>query len=363
MIAIALLLCLQESTQYYTDAYAPNYLIRRQPWQAIAVDSKGQVFVAHPYVVGAGNRSVPSGRKIQIFDPRGEELARYDAPNGVLTFGLAIDERRGRIYSASNFQHVRVFGWDGKALTLLPEVIAKKEGRCVGVSFTRDGMLLTADLAENKVFRFYEGGAWSSFGSGPGGGSQGFNDVRRVFESPKTGALFVLDKEAIRKFSPIGGFVKRIGDPIAEESGVLAMGPDGTLLAGSGRDLTLFDEEGTALKTVPIDSRKIVDAAIGKDGRIYVIPRGEEHCYAAYDPDGKLLFQRGADFDRLTVVRGKITFSNALQLGLLTGAQKKAAEARPQSPKINSFELPNGRLRYTLAATVDGPGLAVDVQR
>jgi hypothetical protein len=61
MIAIALLLCLQESTHYYTDAYAPDYLIRRQPWQAIAVDSKGQVVVAHPYAVGAGNRSVPSG--------------------------------------------------------------------------------------------------------------------------------------------------------------------------------------------------------------------------------------------------------------------------------------------------------------
>jgi hypothetical protein len=42
--------------------------------------------------------------------------------------------------------------------------------------------------------------------------------------------------------------------------------------------------------------------------------------------------------------------------------QKKAAEARPQNPKINSFELLNGRLRYTSRRRLTVPAL-VDVQR
>jgi hypothetical protein len=391
----------KESTYYYSDSYSPSYLIRRQPWQAIAVDSKGQVYVAHPYDYTAGNKQVPSGRRLQIFNPQGEPIAQYQAPNGVLTFGLAVDERKGRIYGAANMQHVLVFGWEGpgKPVTLLreannsPTVLARKEGgRCVSVSLGRDGSLFTADLAENKVYRFYESGGYSSFGSGPGGGDQGFENIRRVFESPVDGSLFVLDAEGVRKYSPAGSFTKRIGKKVSDENWLLAMSADGTLLAGWGKELVLMDGEGATLKTLPIPPEKLLDAALGKDGRIYAIPRGEEYCYSAYDPKGTLIFQRGADFERLVVtldksrkVSAKIDVTNALKAGLLTGAEKKAAEARPQSPAISVFlkspstpawrklewagsgEVPlpadlkeDGTLRFTTAAAVDGAGPAVE---
>lgn len=389
----------KESTWFHTDSYSPTYLIRRQPWQAIAVDSKGQVYVAHPYDYTAGNKQVPSGRRLQVFNPQGDPIAQYQAPNGVLTFGLAVDERKNRIYGAGNFQHVYVYGWEGpgKPLTLLreannsPTVLARKEGgRCVSVSLGRDGSLFTADLAENKVYRFYESGGYSSFGSGPGGGDQGFENIRRVFESPVDGSLFVLDAEGIRKYSPAGSFVKRIGKKIADENWLLAMSADGTLLAGWGKELVVMDAEGATLRTLPLSPEKLLDAALGKDGKVYVIPRGEEHCYAAYDPKGTLLFQRGADFERIAVtlekgakLSAKVDFTNALRAGLLTGAEKKAAEARPQSPAISVYlkSASGGRkldwngsgeialpadlkeafvLRFTTAPSIDGPGPAVE---
>jgi hypothetical protein len=391
----------KEATYYYSDSYSPSYLIRRQPWQAIAVDSKGQVYVAHPYDYTAGNRQVPSGRRLQVFSPQGDPIAQYKAPNGVLTFGLAVDERRGRIYGAANMQHVLAFGWEGpgKHVTLLresnnsPVVMARKEGgRCVSVSLGRDGSLLTADLAENKVYRFYESGGYSSFGSGPGGGDQGFDNIRRVFESPLDGSLFVLDAEGIRKYSPAGSFVKRMGKRIADENWLMAMSADGTLLAGWGKELVLMDGEGAMLKTLPILPEKLLDAALGKDGKIYAIPRGEEYCYAVYDPKGTLIFQRGADFERLTVtldrskkLSAQSDVTNALKAGLLTGAEKKSAEARPASSTPSVFlkvapatawrrldwagsgelSLPadlkdDCTLRFTTAAGVDGAGPTVD---
>ena len=39
ILIAALLQIRQEATTYYSDSYSPPYLIRRQPWQAIAVDS------------------------------------------------------------------------------------------------------------------------------------------------------------------------------------------------------------------------------------------------------------------------------------------------------------------------------------
>ena len=58
--------------------------------------------------------------------------------------------------------------------------------------------------------------------------------------------------------------------------------------------LFLLDGEGTTLKTIPIAPRTLVDAALGKDGRIYVIPRGEEFCYVL---EGELFFRvEGQEF-------------------------------------------------------------------
>lgn len=388
MMLLALLLLVpqttrKEATYYYADAYSPTYLIRRQPWQAIAVDSKGNVYVAHPFDTGANNRPVPSGRRLQIFSPEGELLAEHSSPNGMAAFGLAVDEAGGKIYGAANQQHGIVFDWrgPGRPLTLLPGGVAKKEGgRCVGISLGRDGSLFTADLADNKVYRFYRSGGFSSFGSGPGDGDQGFNDLRRVFESPVTGNLYTLDRDGIRLFTPAGTFVRRIGPRVTDENGILAMGPDGRLLASWGADLALLDGEGAVLKKLPIATATISDAALGKDGRIVVIPRGPEFCYAAYGADGTLLFRRGADFDRLTVTldgrKAKVEFTNALRAGLLSGAAKKAAEARPQSPPVSVFvrdatspwrriegELPAGggqRIRFTTASEPEGVGPAVE---
>jgi hypothetical protein len=316
-----------------------------------------------------------------------------------------VDEKAGRIYLAGEQQHVLAFDWRGPGQPLVrcldrdnkPLVAAKKEGgRCVGVSLGRNGILHTVDMAENRVYRFYPAGGDSSFGSGPGGGEQGFNRIRRVFELPVSGNLCVLDGEGVRIFSPTGNFLKRIGKPVAD--GVLAVAQDGTILIGGGKELFLLDSEGKTLKTFPPLPQDALDAGLGNDGKFYVIPRGEEYCYAAYDAGGKLLLQRGADFDRLTVtlpsatlVSGKpfparVEFANALAAGLLTGAEKKSAEARPQSPTISLFvrskEAPAWRklawtngsqvvlpaelqgahtLRFTSAETADGAGPAVDV--
>lgn len=394
----------KEATSYYTDAYAPLYLLRTRPWQGIAVDSKGLVYVAQPYATAAGNRSLSSAQ-INIFDPQGQPVARFNAaPGWVPTSGIAVDEKAGRIYLAGEYQHVLAFDWKGPGQPLArcldrdnkPLVVAPKEGgRCVGVSLGRNGVLHTVDMAENRVYRFYSGGH-SSFGSGPGGGEQGFNRIRRVFELPVSGNLCVLDGEGVRVFSPTGNFLKRIGKPLAD--GVLAVAPDGTILAGEGKELFLMDGEGKTLKTFPPLPQEAVDAALGNDGKFYVIPRGEEYCYAAYDAGGKPLLQRGADFDRLTVtlpsatpasgkpIAARVEFTNALRAGLLAGAEKKAAEARPQSPPISLFvrskDAPSWRkvpwakdspivlpgdlegactLRFTPAETAEGAGLAVEV--
>jgi hypothetical protein len=297
---------------------------------------------------------------------------------------------------------VRVFDWRGPGSPLVPALdgegkplaVARKDGgRCAGVSLGRDGTLFTADLGENRVYRFYPAGGHSSFGSGPGGGDQGFNNVRRVFESPASGTLIVLDMDGIRVFGRTGQYLKRIGPRIPEGGFVLAMGPDGKLLAGWGATLSLLDSEGGVLRELPIPADRILDAALGGDGKIYVIPRGEELCCAAYDAEGRLLWRRGADFDRLTVtlpsaslkagapLGAKVEFTNALRLELLDRTERKAAEGRPQNPPIRAFlrpaaggawsPLPEGwtlpaglegphRLRLTPAGSPEGPGPAVE---
>lgn len=348
MIALlATLLLAQESTWYHTPGYSPPWQLPSRPWQGIAVDSAGQVYVVHGQAKGPGNKSI-SGTQIRIFSPQGEEVAEWSTPHGFISGGIAVDEKQRRIYVASDFHHVRVFDWRDGRITPLPDRVATKDGgRCAGVSLGRDGTMFTADLGENRVYRFYPAGGHSSFGSGPGEGEQGFNHVRRVFESPVDGSLYVLDFDGIRQFTPTGQFLKRIAGKI------LAMAPDGKPLA-----------------TLPGD---ILDAAVGKDGRVYVIPRGEEFCCAAYDAGGKLLWRRGADYDRLTVTveagKPRAEFSNALKAGLLTAAEKKVAERRPQNPPIHvflkgvklekGFVLPKGT--HTLRVAIDGPGPAVDV--
>jgi hypothetical protein len=171
------------------------------------------------------------------------------------------------------------------------------------------------------------------------------------------------------------------------------VGPDGTILMGGGKELSLLDAEGKTLKTFPPLPQDALDAALGADGKFVVIPRGEEFCCAAYDAGGKLLWQRGADFERLTVtlpsatltagkpVGARVEVFTALRAGLLAGAEKKAAEARPASPSASLFlrskETPAWRklsdqalpadvqgphtLRFTTAETADGPGPAVDL--
>lgn len=406
MIALlaALLLCAQdaktvrqESTWYHSSGYSPLWQIRSRPWQGIAVDSAGRIHVVHGQATGPGNKSM-SGAQIRIFSAEGDEVAQYSTPHGFYTAGIAVDERLGRLYVASDFHHVRVFEWRGPGAPLAPArdkdggplFVARKDGgRCSGVGLGRDGTLFTADLGENRVYRFYPPGGHSSFGSGPGEGDQGFNNVRRVFESPLNGNLYVLDLDGIRVFTATGQFVKRIG----EKASVLALAPDGTLLVGAGTTLSVTDAEGTVLRRLPIRADQILDAAMGKDGKITVIPRGEELCCAAYDRDGKLLWRRGADFDRLTVtlpsatveagkpLGAKTEFTNALKAGLLTAAEQKAAEARPQSPAVHAFLrsssgswvkleegflVPRGlqgthKVRFTTLPSAEGDGPAVEM--
>ena len=387
----------QDATWYHADAYSPAYLIRRQPWQAIAVDSKGRVYVAHPFATAAGNRST-SSRRLQIFDPSGEPLAELKQKDGPAAFGLAVDEAGGRILTAANFQHVLAYGWKGPGAPIEPlkEPLGKNDGgRCVGVSLGKGGTLFTADLAENRVFRHYPAGGRSSFGSGPGAGRQGFNDLRRVFESPLDGSLLALDNDGVRRFSPIGAFVERVGSPAKDGGGVLAMGPDGRMLVGGQGDLELFDAQGKRLRALPIPAASICDAALGADGRIFTIPRGEEFCFDAYDPEGKLLYRRGADFDRITVTLASrelkagaqaaadVRFGNALQAGLLSAADRKSAEKRALPSKASVFlksgadwkplawaegklDIPGAEgaqvLRFTTAPGPEDPGLRVDVR-
>lgn len=389
----------KEATWYYSDAYAPLYLLRSRPWQGIAVDSKGQVYVAQPYATAAGNKSLSAGR-ISILDPQGQTIGQFkSAPGWIPTAGIAVDEKAGRLYIAGEQQHVLAFDWRGPGQPLTrvldadnkPLVAARKEGgRCVGVSLGRGGTLHTVDMAENRVYRFYPGGGYSSFGSGPGPGDQGFNRIRRVFELPGAGNLVVLDGEGVRVFSPTGNFLRKIGKPVTD--GVLSVGPDGTILMGGGKELFLLDAEGKTLKTFPPLPQDVIDVALGGDGKFYVIPRGEEYCCAAYDAGGKLIFQRGADFERLTVtlpsatlsagkpVGARVEVSSGLKAGLLAGAEKKAAESRPGAPAVALFlrskeslawrkladlivpaDLQGAHtLRFTTAETADGPGPAVD---
>jgi hypothetical protein len=391
----AILLCAQdkplrqEATWYHSAGYSPTWQIRSRPWQGIALDSAGRVFVAHGQATGPGNKPM-SGAQIRVFDAQGEELAQYSSPHGFPTAGIALDERQGRLYVASEFHHVRVFDWRG---TLAPardkETVAKKDGgRCAGVSLGRDGTIFTADLGENRIYRFYPPGGHSSFGTGPGEGDQGFNNVRRVFESPLNGNLYVLDLDGIRIFSATGQFLKRIG----EQGSILSMGPDGKLLASAGGALALMDAEGAVLRRFPIQVEQVLDGALGKDGAFAVIPRGEELCCASYASDGKLLWQRGADFERLSVslpsgsiragkpLDAKVDFTNALKAGLLTLSERKVAEARTQSPVVHAFLrtgneawrplrqglLPSGiqgaaKVRWTLSTSPDAPGPAVEL--
>jgi hypothetical protein len=384
----------QESLWYYSTGYSPLWQIRSRTWQGIAVDSTGRVVVAHGQATGPGNKSM-SGAQIRIFSAEGEQVAEYSTPHGFITAGIAVDERQGRIYIASDFHHVRVFEGRGRLAPVLdkdkaPLTVARKDGgRCAGVSLGRDGMLFTADLGENRVYRFYPPGGHSSFGSGPGEGDQGFNGVRRVFESPLNGNLWVLDLDGVRVFSPTGQFLKRIG----ERGTILAMGPDGKILAVAGGTLAVMDGDGAVLRRLPLPADQILDAAMGKDGKVYVIPRGEELCVAAHDPEGKLLWRRGADVERLTVTlksasaeAGKplaaaVEFDNAVKGNLLTAAERKAAEARPQNPPVHAFlrpapagawvkldagfVVPKGaqgphKVRFTTASTPDGPGPGVE---
>ncbi|HZE98134.1 MAG TPA: hypothetical protein VE981_13980 [Planctomycetota bacterium] len=127
------------------------------------------------------------------------------------------------------------------------------------------------------------------------------------------------------------------------------MDPDFNRTPGTGATLQLMDGDGKLLKTLPIATRDILDAALGRDGKVDVIPRGEESCYAAYDAEGRLLHQRGVDFDRLTVTLPGTTlragttlaatavFRNALQWGLLFPSAARTAALRAQSPRINAF--------------------------
>lgn len=355
MITLALLLSLQEkqtSTWYHSPSYSPDFLLRTRPWQGVALDSQGRVYTVHPSWKDAGNKSVCRGR-IRVFDAQGEPLATYQEDN-LAAAGLAVDEKNGRLLYAADQRHVGAFELNGLKKTSLT-LAAKESGRCMGVSLSRNGDLLTADMGPGKVFRFYAGGHHSSFGSGPGDGDQGFNHLRRVYESPVNGDLYVLDASGVRRYSAAGRFLKRVST-----GGVLAMGPDGRHLVAEG----LMDVDDTLLKRFPLGD--VHDAALARDGSFVTLPRGEEFCAASYDAEGKLRWRRGADFDRLTVTRKGEAWDVAYTHGLELLAPSEARKPR----KVSIFckngaawervekPVPGRETRFTTAEEVDGPGAA-----
>ncbi|MBI4472481.1 MAG: NHL repeat-containing protein [Acidobacteria bacterium] len=236
----------------------------------IAVDAKGTVAVAN-YGRRGGWIGVPSGDcTYQLYDSQGESPRTIIAgtavpqdvcfgPDGLLYAaegwfgaGISVYDREGN--------KVRRIGGSGRG----PGEFHVDFEAPASIAVAKDGSVYAVSSSRHCVFKYSREGKYLLQIGGPGEAEQNLSSPSRVEVSPVDGNVFVLNDRGISVFDAQGKFLRKIRGGI----NFLAVGPEGNLFTFT----TLLDPHGQVLKVFPHLGGDIRDAALGPDGRIYVVP-------------------------------------------------------------------------------------------
>jgi DNA-binding beta-propeller fold protein YncE len=241
---------------------------------AVAIDSKGNIYIFH--------RSVPGADPILVFDPAGNFLRSLGKNLFKSAHGLRIDSQ-DNLWTTDNADHIVIkFSNDGKVLMTLGErgVPGEDErhfNKPTDVAIADNGDFFVSDgYGNSRVVKFDKNGkfikAWGKKGKGPGE----FNLPHAVRFDSK-GLLYVADREnnRIQVFDQDGKFIRQF-DGFAPYG--LFITPDDQLYVADGRANRVLHmtPEGKTLETWGqrgVESgnfRMPHGITVARDGAVYV---------------------------------------------------------------------------------------------
>ncbi|MGB2822329.1 MAG: hypothetical protein WBF17_15190, partial [Phycisphaerae bacterium] len=254
----------------------------------IAVDRDGTVAVAVTGNIGAGNQPGVHRARILLYDKDGKPLAEIPCASNTglenITFGPD-----GMIYTAESWfgSGAHVYDRPGGRNRFVEKRHLRADGSHVdrgspsGIAVTSDGKIYTVCLKKVSLMsaddKLLEQVDWASC-----------RNVDVTADGKVHSGSKVLVGKAWKDFKYF----------------VLDIAADGRMLVRDGNGWGIYNPSADKLEVrgkYPAGF-DVGDAALGPANRVYLTSRTDRGlAFAAIDADGRILFQRGADFDRLRV--------------------------------------------------------------
>ena len=321
-----------QDTYYYDGDMAPH------SWSpsSIDVDSDGTVAVAISRRIGAGNSKASGAGAclILLYDPKGEPMGQLsDHPANMVDVTFGPDHR---IYTAEGWfaTGTHIFDRPGATDRFVPVRFFKGDGGNVD----KGG---AGSVAVGPDYRMWD------FGN---------HDKKIHVLSPDDKRVLVLDPPpgAAPKIdiAPDGSVF--MGNQMLQKDNTWApfkysvadIRPDGKLLVRlPGNKIGRYDRATDKVEAeYPLPPGGWADQALGPDDNVYLTPEGNRNngddaglAYVVVAPGGRVVLQRGSDFDRLTVDLPDQTLASGTTVNI--GARTINSRALGYVPKANI--LPN----------------------
>ena len=284
------------NTYFYDGDMSPH------SWSptTIAVDSDGTVAVAINRSIGAGNAPAAGAAAclILLYDAKGEPMGQLsDFPAGMVDITFGPDHR---IYTAEGWfaTGMHVYDRPGSANRYVPVRFFKGDGGNVDKGGAQS-------VAVGPDYRMWDYGS---------------HDKKVHVLSPDDKQLLVLDPPAgaSPKINIAPDGTAFMGSHVLQKDNTWApfkysvanIRPDGKLLVRiPGGKMGRYDRATDTIEAeYLLPPGKWNDQALGPDDNLYLTPEGERNngedvglAYVVVAPSGKVLLQRGSDFDRLSV--------------------------------------------------------------
>jgi len=339
-----------EATYFYDGDMSPY------SWSppSIDVDADGTVAVAINRRTGAGNAPATGSGicLILLYDAKGEPIGQLtDYPAGMVDVAFGPDHR---IYTAESWfaTGTHIFDRPGNADRYVPVRFFKGDGGNVDKGGAQS-------VAVGPDYRMWDYSAY---------------DKKVHVLSPEDKPVLVLDPPAGADphidIAPdgtvfMGNHVLQADNTWAPfKYSVADIRPDGKLLVRLPRGkLGCYDRATDTIEAeYPLPAGEWADQALGPDGNVYLAPAGNRNngrdsglAYVVVAPGGKVLLQRGSDFDRLSVElpNDTLTSGTAVNIGAVT-TTSRALGYVPQAAMLPHDNHPALTLRaWLMPVTVD----------